>query len=118
VTRPDAIKTMVSLNPIMVDGTGMCGGCRIKLGDQVKFACVDGPDFDAHKVDFDDLMMRLRRYAEQEKTAVLRWSENCRMKDQIESEGTLARVEQPLFDTYAYSELIDMFDPFEQVKGG
>jgi NAD(P)H-flavin reductase len=51
VTRPDAIKTMVSLNPIMVDGTGMCGGCRIKLGDQVKFACVDGPDFDAHKVD-------------------------------------------------------------------
>jgi sulfide dehydrogenase subunit beta len=116
VTRPHAIKTMVSLNPIMVDGTGMCGGCRVKLGDEVKFACVDGPDFDAHKVDFADLMMRLRRYAEQEKTAVRRWSENCRMKDQIESEGTLAPVEQPLSDTF--SELIDLFDPFEQVKGG
>jgi NAD(P)H-flavin reductase len=118
VTRPDAIKTMVSLNPIMVDGTGMCGGCRIKLGDQVKFACVDGPDFDAHKVDFADLMMRLRRYAQQEKTAVERWSENCRMRDQIESEGTLVRVAQPLFDAYAYSELIDVLDPFEQAKGG
>jgi len=118
VTRPHAIKTMVSLNPIMVDGTGMCGGCRVKLGDQVKFACVDGPDFDGHKVDFADLIMRLRRYAEQEKTAVQRWSENCRMKDQIESEGTLAQAEQPLFDAYAYNELIDLFDPFEQVKGG
>ena len=118
VTRPHAIKTMVSLNPIMVDGTGMCGGCRVKLGDQVKFACVDGPDFDGHKVDFADLIMRLRRYAEQEKTAVQRWSENCRMKDQIESEGTLAPAEQPLFDAYAYNELIDLFDPFEQVKGG
>ena len=61
-TRPHGIHTMVSLNPIMVDGTGMCGGCRVKLGDAVKFACVDGPDFDGHLVDFDDLMMRLRRY--------------------------------------------------------
>jgi NAD(P)H-flavin reductase len=118
VTRPHGIKTMVSLNPIMVDGTGMCGGCRVKLGDQVKFACVDGPDFDAHKVDFADLMMRLRRYAQQEKTAVERWSENCRMRDQIESEGTLVRVAQPLFDAYAYKELIDVLDPFEQAKGG
>ena len=115
VTRPHAIKTMVSLNPIMVDGTGMCGGCRVKLGDEVKFACVDGPDFDGHKVDFADLMMRLRRYANQERTAVQRWSENCRMKEQIEPEGTLARTE-PVFDTF--SELTDLFDPFEQVKGG
>ena len=53
-TRPHAIKTIVSLNPIMVDGTGMCGGCRVKVGDEVKFACVDGPDFDGHQVDFDD----------------------------------------------------------------
>ena len=53
---------MVSLNPVMVDGTGMCGGCRVKIGDQVKFACVDGPDFDGHQVDFDDLMARLGRY--------------------------------------------------------
>lgn len=81
VTRPHAIKTVVSLNPIMVDGTGMCGGCRVKVGDQIKFACVDGPDFDGHKVDFADLMTRLRRYAETEKAAVLRWSEECRMND-------------------------------------
>ena len=57
-TRPYGIKTMVSLNPLMVDGTGMCGGCRVKVGDKVKFACVDGPDFDGHKVDFADMMTR------------------------------------------------------------
>jgi len=78
-TRPHGIKTMVSLNPIMVDGTGMCGGCRVKLGDQIKFACVDGPDFDGHLVDFDDLMRRLKRYGEEEKAAMERWSETCRM---------------------------------------
>lgn len=81
VTRPHRIKTVVSLNPIMVDGTGMCGGCRVKVGDQVKFACVDGPDFDGHQVDFDDLMSRLRRFTDQEKTARERWSETCRMKN-------------------------------------
>lgn len=80
VTRPSGIKTMVSLNPIMVDGTGMCGGCRVKIGDQVKFACVDGPDFDGHQVDFDDLMLRLSRYKEEERVAVERWSESCRMQ--------------------------------------
>jgi NAD(P)H-flavin reductase len=78
-TRPHKIKTIVSLNPLMVDGTGMCGGCRVKVGGQVKFACVDGPDFDAHQVDFDDLMMRLKRFAEEEKSAMQRWSENCRL---------------------------------------
>lgn len=78
-TRPAGIKTMVSLNPIMVDGTGMCGGCRVKVGETVRFACVDGPDFDGHEVDFDDLMVRLRRYKEEEAQAVKRWSENCRM---------------------------------------
>ena len=52
------IKTVVSLNPIMVDGTGMCGGCRVTVGGEVKFACVDGPDFDGHQVDFDELMSR------------------------------------------------------------
>jgi len=79
-TRPHGIKTMVSLNPIMVDGTGMCGGCRVKVGEQVKFACVDGPDFDGHKVDFADLMTRLRRFSGEEKAAVERWSETCRMR--------------------------------------
>ena len=78
-TRPYQIKTMVSVNPIMVDGTGMCGGCRVKVGGQVKFACVDGPDFDGHLVDFDDLMTRQQRYATVEKEAQQRWSESCRM---------------------------------------
>jgi NAD(P)H-flavin reductase len=80
VTRPKGIRTMVSLNPIMVDGTGMCGGCRVKVGETVKFACVDGPDFDGHLVDFDDLVMRLRRYREEEQTAMRRFSESCRMR--------------------------------------
>jgi NAD(P)H-flavin reductase len=78
-TRPHKIKTMVSLNPLMVDGTGMCGGCRVKVGGQVRFACVDGPDFDAHQVDFDDLIVRLKRYAEEERAAMERWSETCRL---------------------------------------
>ena len=81
-TRARGIKTVVSLNPIMVDGTGMCGGCRVKIGGEVKFACVDGPDFDAHRVDFDDLMSRLRRFQEEEKIAVERWSETCRLMNQ------------------------------------
>ncbi|MDP4013872.1 MAG: sulfide/dihydroorotate dehydrogenase-like FAD/NAD-binding protein [Candidatus Nanopelagicales bacterium] len=79
-TRPYGIKTMVSLNPVMVDGTGMCGGCRVKIGGQVKFACVDGPDFDGHQVDFDDLMTRLRRYAAAEKVALDAWKSSCRMR--------------------------------------
>lgn len=78
-TRPRKIKTIVSLNPLMVDGTGMCGGCRVKVGGAVKFACVDGPDFDAHQVDFDDLTSRLRRFAAEEKMALERWSEACRL---------------------------------------
>ncbi len=80
-TRPAGIKTTVSLNPIMVDGTGMCGGCRVKTDGGIRFACVDGPDFDGHRVDFDDLMSRLRRFAEDEKRAVERWSETCRLND-------------------------------------
>ena len=80
-TRPHAIKTIVSLNPVMVDGTGMCGGCRVRVGERIKFACVDGPEFDAHQVDFDDLMNRLRRFAAEEKLALERWSDSCRMRD-------------------------------------
>ncbi|HET7158134.1 MAG TPA: sulfide/dihydroorotate dehydrogenase-like FAD/NAD-binding protein [Burkholderiales bacterium] len=78
-TRAHQIKTTVSLNPIMVDGTGMCGGCRVKVGDRVKFACVDGPDFDGHEVDFDDLMARLKRFTSEERVALDKWSETCRM---------------------------------------
>ena len=66
-TRPYGIKTVVSLNPIMVDGTGMCGGCRVQVGRETKFACVDGPEFDGHLVDFTNLMERQRMYKPQEK---------------------------------------------------
>lgn len=66
VTRPYQIKTIVSLNPIMIDGTGMCGGCRVTVGGKVKFACVDGPDFDGHQVDFDQLMRRNSAFKAQE----------------------------------------------------
>ena len=65
-TRPYGIKTIVSLNPIMVDGTGMCGGCRVQVGEEMKFACVDGPEFDGHLVDFQGLMARGRMYRTQE----------------------------------------------------
>ena len=67
ITKDFNVETMVSLNPIMVDGTGMCGGCRVTVGGQTKFACVDGPEFDGHKVDYDELMMRLRAYQAEER---------------------------------------------------
>jgi ferredoxin--NADP+ reductase len=66
LTKKYNIKTIVSLNPIMVDGTGMCGGCRVFIGGETKFACVDGPEFDGHKVDFDNLLIRNRRFIKQE----------------------------------------------------
>ena len=65
-TKPYNVKTLVSLNPIMIDGTGMCGGCRVTVGGKIKFACVDGPDFDGHEVDFDELMLRNKFYKKQE----------------------------------------------------
>ena len=71
VTRPFGVKTIVSLNPIMVDGTGMCGGCRVSVGGQTKFACVDGPEFDGHQVDFRELAQRLRQYGDDPKTRLL-----------------------------------------------
>ena len=83
-TRARGIHTVVSLNPVMVDGTGMCGGCRVKIGEEIKFACVDGPDFDGHRVDFDDLMARLARYRPEEKRALERWQDACRMEGRKE----------------------------------
>lgn len=74
-TRLHGIKTIISLNPIMVDGTGMCGSCRVTVNGKTRFACVDGPDFDAHKVDFNELMNRLRAYQDEEKIALQRISE-------------------------------------------
>jgi len=67
ITKEKNVKTLVSLNPIMVDGTGMCGCCRVSIGDDTRFACVDGPEFDAHKVNFDELANRLASYLEDEK---------------------------------------------------
>ncbi len=74
LTRKYSIKTLVSLNPIMVDGTGMCGGCRVSIDGKNKFACVDGPEFDGHKVDYGNLMLRNRRFMHEE-------GEACRLAD-------------------------------------
>jgi len=82
ITKEYGIKTIVSLNPIMIDGTGMCGGCRVKVGGQVKFACVDGPDFDGHQVDFRELMIRNSMYKKQEAEAK---EHICRMYGGIEN---------------------------------
>ncbi len=111
-TRPRKIKTVVSTNPVMVDGTGMCGGCRVKVGGQVKFACVDGPDFDGHLVDFDDLMSRLRRFNQAEQAAMERWSESCRMKQPTGhgATGTLSPDQA--------GEALELPDPFEEARGG
>ena len=79
LTRPLGVPTVVSLNPIMVDGTGMCGGCRVSVGGQSRFACVDGPEFDGHQVDFDLLMDRLGTYKDFERRALERESHACRI---------------------------------------
>ena len=115
-TRPHNIKTIVSLNPLMVDGTGMCGGCRVKLGDEIKFACVDGPDFDGHKVDFDDLMTRLKRFVPEEKAALQRWSATCRMRNEIHGEPSLAEALAAMAALPVESPGLP--DPFEDVGGG
>lgn len=78
ITREYNVSTMVSLNPIMVDGTGMCGGCRVTVGGKTKFACVDGPEFDGHQVDYDELMLRLQAYLEEEKKC---HKEYCTIRD-------------------------------------
>lgn len=70
LTKPYGIKTVVSLNPIMVDGTGMCGACRVTVGGEIKFACVDGPDFDGHEVDYAELRLRQRMYLSEERDSI------------------------------------------------
>lgn len=77
VTQEAKIKTIVSLNPIMVDGTGMCGGCRVMVGGRMQFVCVDGPEFEGHEVDFDELTARLKSYVEFEKEAQARYENIC-----------------------------------------
>jgi ferredoxin--NADP+ reductase len=76
LTKKFNIKTIVSLNPIMVDGTGMCGGCRVTVDGKIKFTCVDGPEFDGHRVDFDNLMLRNRRFLKEEEHACRLWEGN------------------------------------------
>ncbi|NTU94034.1 MAG: sulfide/dihydroorotate dehydrogenase-like FAD/NAD-binding protein [Chlorobiaceae bacterium] len=83
VTRPYGIKTVVSLNPIMIDGTGMCGGCRVTVGNEIKFACVDGPEFDAHLVDFKNLADRNRIYLKEEKESAESGVHHCRLTEQM-----------------------------------
>ena len=82
-TQPFGVKTIASLNPIMVDGTGMCGCCRVEVGAETRFACVHGPEFDAHQVDWDLLMARQRIYLNREKEALRLWEE------QAQSGGTI-----------------------------
>ena len=72
-TRPYRIKTLVSLNTIMIDGTGMCGGCRVTVDGRTRFACTDGPDFDGHRVDWDLLMSRQKTYVQQERLSFEAW---------------------------------------------
>ena len=83
LTRPEKITTIVSLNPIMIDGTGMCGGCRVTVGGETKFACVDGPEFDGHRVDFPGLGNRLKMYRRHEADA----AEACRLDKPIATEA-------------------------------
>jgi ferredoxin--NADP+ reductase len=76
-TQPFGVPTTVSLNSIMVDGTGMCGACRVEVGGHTRFVCVDGPEFDAHQVDWDQLLARQRIYPDQEKRAIEKWRHDC-----------------------------------------
>ena len=74
-TKPFNVPTIVSLNTIMIDGTGMCGGCRVVMDDGAKFVCVDGPEFDAHRVDWHNLLSRMAFYRSEEQASVQRWRE-------------------------------------------
>ena len=84
VTEEPGIKTLVSLNPLMVDGTGMCGCCRVTVGGKIKFACVDGPEFDGHKVDFQELTIRNRTYGREEAKSMKLLEEEDKHKCRLE----------------------------------
>jgi len=86
-TKPYEVPTIVSLNTIMIDGTGMCGGCRVLLEEGAQFVCVDGPEFDGHKVDWDNLLARQAFYKEEERLAVEAWDHKCRLEGALEEEG-------------------------------
>lgn len=84
LTRPLGVRTIVSLNPIMIDGTGMCGGCRVSVGGEMKFACVDGPEFDGHQVDYDELEDRLTTYRQYELEALRCAESHCRLRSHLQ----------------------------------
>lgn len=86
-TKPFEVDTIVSLNPIMVDGTGMCGCCRVSVGGVTRFACVDGPDFDAHQVDWDLLLARQKTYLDEEKRSLEQWQCRCEEADKSKTGG-------------------------------
>ena len=86
LTRPYGVKTIVSMNPIMIDGTGMCGGCRVTVGGEMKFACVDGPDFDGHLVDFDEAIARSRMFRPEEAQA-REHAHKCRLTGEVRTHG-------------------------------
>jgi ferredoxin--NADP+ reductase len=88
LTREKGVHTVVSLNPIMIDGTGMCGGCRVLVGGKSQFACVDGPEFDAHEVNFDVLMQRNRTYREQEKRSLEEYQRGLQNRGESEEPNT------------------------------
>jgi len=85
LTRLFGVRTIVSLNPVMIDGTGMCGGCRVTIGSETKFACVDGPDFDGHLVNFDELLERLATYREFEQQSLACAKGSCRLERKVAS---------------------------------
>ncbi len=87
ITEPFGVKTIVSLNPIMVDGTGMCGCCRVSVGGETKFACVDGPEFDGHQVDWDLLFARQRIYLDEEKCSLERWQQQYNRLEVVGKHG-------------------------------
>jgi ferredoxin--NADP+ reductase len=105
ITRPLNIKTIVSLNPIMIDGTGMCGSCRVEVGGVVKFACVDGPEFDGHEVNFDQLMQRLQAFRNEEKQSLDACGgakvHRCKMEEEISVEDLGKASEVPVAEVKA-----------------
>jgi len=86
-TKPYNVPTVVSLNTIMIDGTGMCGGCRVLLDEGAQFVCVDGPEFDAHKVNWESLLSRLQFYKKEERLAVERWEHKCKLEGKLPGGG-------------------------------
>ena len=94
VTEPYGIKTIVSLNPIMIDGTGMCGACRVTVGGKTFFTCVDGPEFDGHAVDFDEAIARSKIYEAQEQKVFERRHHYCNLQAMADAEEAAQKKEE------------------------